>query len=297
MVEDEVDPVKSLYRQLIRSKNPEVSGKFKKYGYNQFKEKLTTDQEAKDDLANYLVDKGEVKSQEDFYGMVDMRVPKATVSEPEEPTTKVLLPVPRVQPVGALPNKPDPNRNPYFDAPTTPENDARDIMKSMRREEDEFGEPKYVEPEITYPNSLFYKLGSAVKSFFKDKPKPQALVQPKQWENQAEIEQSAKSPLFKDQKVAQAVLADQDKIKEDNTLTWRQDEKTGKFRVFETKDFDDERPLATFDTKEDAQIAIDTRQAAPSTARSASLDFLVSPLSLCFWPGGCSLVGGPTTPS
>jgi len=106
MVEDEVDPVKSLYRQLIRSKNPEVSGKFKKYGYNQFKEKLTTDQEAKDDLANYLVDKGEVKSQDDFYGMVDVRAPKATVAEPEEKPTKVFLPVPR----------PEATQNPAMDA-------------------------------------------------------------------------------------------------------------------------------------------------------------------------------------
>jgi len=124
MVEDEVDPVKSLYRQLIRSKNPEVSGKFKKYGYNQFKEKLTTDQEAKDDLANYLVDKGEVKSQEDFYGMVDVRAPKATVSEPEEPTTKVLLPVPRPQPnptYDAIPGlKPPPTLNTEVVEPKEP---------------------------------------------------------------------------------------------------------------------------------------------------------------------------------
>ena len=48
---------------------------------------------------------------------------------------------------------------------------------------------------------------------------------------------------------------------ESNPLTWRQDQETGKFSVFEQNDFDSERPLATFDTKQQADAAIRTRNA------------------------------------
>ncbi len=83
-----------------------------------------------------------------------------------------------------------------------------------------------------------------------------------QWQNQAEIDQAAKSPVFLANKAANAVLADRQQMAEANPLTWRQDEKTGKFGVFEKNAPIESKPLATFDTMNQAAAAIKTRGAA-----------------------------------
>jgi hypothetical protein len=91
---------------------------------------------------------------------------------------------------------------------------------------------------------------------------PEPQFQPFQFQNEKEIQQAAKSPVFLANKPAMAVMKDREQMAEANPLTWRQDEKTGKFGVFEKDAPFESKPLATFDTMNQAAAAIKTRGAA-----------------------------------
>jgi len=93
-------------------------------------------------------------------------------------------------------------------------------------------------------------------------PMAEPQFQPFQFESQAEIEQAAKSPVFLANKPAMAVMKDREQMAEANPLTWRQDETTGKYGVFEKDAPFESKPLATFDTMNQAAAAIKTRGAA-----------------------------------
>jgi len=91
---------------------------------------------------------------------------------------------------------------------------------------------------------------------------PEPQFQPFQFQNEKEIQQAAKSPVFLANKPAMQVMADREQMAEANPLTWRQDEKTGKYGVFEKDAPFESKPLATFDTMNQAAAAIKTRGAA-----------------------------------
>jgi hypothetical protein len=111
---------------------------------------------------------------------------------------------------------------------------------------------------VLAPPSLTERTAQQAVQPMPEQPVFQPFVQ---FKNEAELQQSAKSPVFKDFGAASAVMADREQMDESNPLTWRQDQQTGKFGVFEKNDFDSERPLATFDTKQQADAAIRTRNA------------------------------------
>jgi hypothetical protein len=111
---------------------------------------------------------------------------------------------------------------------------------------------------VLAPPSLTERTAQQAVQPMAEQPVFQPFVQ---FKNEAELQQSAKSPVFKDFGAASAVMADREQMDENNPLTWRQDQQTGKFGVFEKNDFDSERPLATFDTKQQADAAIRTRNA------------------------------------
>jgi hypothetical protein len=91
---------------------------------------------------------------------------------------------------------------------------------------------------------------------------PEPQFQPFQFQSQKEIEQAAKSPVFLANKPAMAVLKDREQMAEANPLTWRQDEITKKFGVFEKDAPIGSKPLAVFDNMNEAAAAIKTRGAA-----------------------------------
>jgi hypothetical protein len=111
---------------------------------------------------------------------------------------------------------------------------------------------------VLAPPSLTERTAQQAVQPMQEQPVFQPFVQ---FKNEAELQQSALSPVFKDFGAASAVMADREQMDENNPLTWRQDQQTGKFGVFEKNDFDSERPLATFDTKQQADAAIRTRNA------------------------------------
>jgi len=125
-------------------------------------------------------------------------------------------------------------------------------------------------PVVTQPAKetpgLIQKGWEAVKGLFGGEPEPaqQQVVRPKQWENQAEIEQEATSPVFKDQKLAQGVLEDQFNVKyrlDGDVGLSHPDGKTAVEDYWNSNP--DSKPLAVFDNENEARAAIQTRFAAP----------------------------------
>jgi hypothetical protein len=92
--------------------------------------------------------------------------------------------------------------------------------------------------------------------------KPEPQFQPFQFQNEKEIEQAAKSPVFLANKPAMQVLADREQMAQNNPLTWRQNEVTKKYGVFEKDAPIGSKPLAEFDNMNQAAEAIKTRGAA-----------------------------------
>lgn len=91
---------------------------------------------------------------------------------------------------------------------------------------------------------------------------PEPQFQPFQFQNEKEIQQAAKSPVFLANKPAMQVMADREQMAEANPLTWRQNEATGKYGVFEKDAPINSKPLAEFDNMNQAAAAIKTRGAA-----------------------------------
>ena len=182
MAEETDDKIRKLYSDIQGSKT--LGPTYKDVTYEQFRPMLLDNEGYRKVLHSELTDNGIIapdRSYEDF----DKRV-----KEYGSPATKILLPTNR--PAALPPN------------PTT---DAQELIQTgavknpyqptlLDKFKDSWGGAK---PIVDLARTGV----NAVKGMFAGEPeKDVPFVQPKQWQNQAEIEQSALSPVFKDNQAA-----------------------------------------------------------------------------------------------
>jgi len=217
---------RELLGMLKISNDPEVSGHFAKFTPESF-DKLFQDEGKVNHLFEGLKTKGLAQDKEKFikdYGHVPA-TPKPTTATPTPTQTPVVTQPAKETP--GLPFEKDIQRGlgtriNGSQVQTNPTEDAISILKGIREEEDYFGHTFHVEnggkpPEKpgliqTFKDQwggakpivdLARSGVNAVKGLFGGEPEPvQKLVQPLQFESDAQKEQSALSPVFQDHEAA-----------------------------------------------------------------------------------------------
>ena len=182
------NPRLDLYKQLLADKTPGIGDRVKLYTFEQFEKKLLTEPAVQQGVGTYLGRKGIVASQDDFVNQYLQPISKPKAAAP----AAAVVPAPPAAPPAYKPV-----------AGGVPAGVAAPISMSVRPLD--LG-PVAPSPGVRPPSLTEITRQQMVTPMAPEAPVEMPMFQ--QWENQAEIEQAAKSPVFKAYAPAQAVMDD-----------------------------------------------------------------------------------------